>query len=226
MLCPDLLFSHNHLNAKLIVFSQVPLKNCPEEWQKNIKNTKSEIEFVEGTFSKNEIFSSGDVYLYPSRLDGIGLTLPEAISFGKPAITTNSPPMNEFVVDGYNGKLIDVMSYRGRPDGYYWAESIIDENDYLDKINYFLEHEHEIVKYSANCFEFSKQELDWGKNSEYLNAWIREVTKIEIQETELNSIIKSSGRYDRVNSPMPLQRLLLSAKGMVASLFKRYSLRR
>jgi glycosyltransferase involved in cell wall biosynthesis len=47
-----------------------------------------------------------DVCLAPTRWEGLGLPLYEAIAFGQPAITNDEPPMNEPIVDGVNGLLV------------------------------------------------------------------------------------------------------------------------
>jgi 1,2-diacylglycerol 3-alpha-glucosyltransferase len=50
--------------------------------------------------------ASCDVCLAPSRWEGLGLPLYEAIAFGMPAITNDAPPMNEAIRDGENGILV------------------------------------------------------------------------------------------------------------------------
>lgn len=55
------------------------------------------------------LYTEGDIYLYPSRFDGLGLSVPEATACGLPSITTNHPPMNEFVGEG-NGATVDITS--------------------------------------------------------------------------------------------------------------------
>ncbi|MDQ3760074.1 MAG: glycosyltransferase [Actinomycetota bacterium] len=47
-----------------------------------------------------------DVCLSPTRWEGLGLPLYEAIAFGQPAITNDNAPMNEAVLDGVNGYLV------------------------------------------------------------------------------------------------------------------------
>ena len=44
--------------------------------------------------------------LAPSRWEGLGLPLYEAIAFGMPAITNDAPPMNEAIHEGVNGVLV------------------------------------------------------------------------------------------------------------------------
>ena len=47
-----------------------------------------------------------DVCLSPTRWEGLGLPLYEAIAFGQPVITNDNEPMNEAVLDGVNGLLV------------------------------------------------------------------------------------------------------------------------
>ncbi|HYH60438.1 MAG TPA: glycosyltransferase [Solirubrobacterales bacterium] len=47
-----------------------------------------------------------DVCFSPTRWEGLGLPLYEAIAFGQPAITNDNAPMNEAVLDGVNGYLV------------------------------------------------------------------------------------------------------------------------
>ena len=52
------------------------------------------------------LFAGCDVCLGPSRWEGLGLFLYEAVAFEMPQITNDSPPMNEVVRDDVNGILI------------------------------------------------------------------------------------------------------------------------
>lgn len=52
------------------------------------------------------LFASCDVCLGPSRWEGLGLFLFEALAFGQPQITNDSAPMNEIVRDDQNGILV------------------------------------------------------------------------------------------------------------------------
>jgi 1,2-diacylglycerol 3-alpha-glucosyltransferase len=52
------------------------------------------------------LFASADVCVAPSRWEGLGLHLYEAMALGLPVITNDAPPMNEVIVDGSNGLLV------------------------------------------------------------------------------------------------------------------------
>jgi glycosyltransferase involved in cell wall biosynthesis len=53
-----------------------------------------------------QLFADSDVCLAPSRWEGLGVHLYEALAFGMPIITNDAPPMNELVEDGFNGLLV------------------------------------------------------------------------------------------------------------------------
>ncbi len=53
-----------------------------------------------------QLFASADVCLAPSRWEGLGLHLYEAMGLGLPVLTNDNPPMNEVIVDGENGVLV------------------------------------------------------------------------------------------------------------------------
>jgi glycosyltransferase involved in cell wall biosynthesis len=50
--------------------------------------------------------AANDVSISPSRWEGLGLPLYEAVAFGMPTITNDDPPMNEVIADGENGLLV------------------------------------------------------------------------------------------------------------------------
>jgi len=53
------------------------------------------------------LYYNCDAVLLPSKWETIGLPILEALAAGKPVITSNAPPMNEFVVEGTNGYLVN-----------------------------------------------------------------------------------------------------------------------
>lgn len=146
----------------LKVFSQVPANRMRPKWRDAL-SADSRVELVVGTFDPFP-FTEGDVYLYPSRLDGIGLSLPEAVGSGLAAIVTNAAPMNEFVINNYNGVLVEVTKCLGRWDGYYWAESVCDSDSLSNAMQRYLDDSQLLETHKRNARTFAVDHLEWSKN--------------------------------------------------------------
>jgi glycosyltransferase involved in cell wall biosynthesis len=54
-----------------------------------------------------------DVYVVPSRLEGFGLTILEAMAAGKPVVATNVGAITEIMKDGENGISVELMEING-----------------------------------------------------------------------------------------------------------------
>ena len=180
-------FNKLDYEALLIIHAQVPSIKFGKEINEII-NYNKKIKYIEKTVSAPGLYYLGDIYVYPSRLEGLGLTIMEALSSGLPVITTDSPPMNEFVIDGVTGKLIDVEKYLGREDGYYWAESICNEQSLIDKLLYCINQKKEIAEWKQNAREFAVKELNWKENSKKL---LEVIQYIEHNPNKLDNIKKN-----------------------------------
>jgi len=63
-----------------------------------------------------ELYSTADIFVFPSLLEGFGMALVEAASFGMPIVTTNAGAIPYLIKDGVNGLLVppgDVKSLAG-----------------------------------------------------------------------------------------------------------------
>lgn len=160
--------------SRLVIHSQVPIAKYGKDIQEIVESDER-IEFLQKTVPAPGLYYLGDIYVYPSKLEGIGLSVSEALSCGLPVITTDTAPMNEFVTPGYNGNLIKVTAYIKRSDNYYWPESVIDERDLVCKMqNYIDRHDLiDIQKYNAR--ESAINYFDWSKNSGQLCEYIKKV---------------------------------------------------
>lgn len=114
-------FKKMRTEARLVLHAQRPPSDFPE--LKALIDGHPRIAYIHREVPPPGLYHMGDIYLYPSRLDGIGLSLPEALASGLPALTTDEAPMNEFVSDHINGYLIEVEAHHKRADGYYWKQA-------------------------------------------------------------------------------------------------------
>jgi glycosyltransferase involved in cell wall biosynthesis len=73
------------------------------------------------------LYNLCDIFLFPSRLEGFGLSVAEAMACGKPVVATNGSSLPELVVDGKGGFLCGMNNVR----------------DFADRIQYLAEQEQE-----------------------------------------------------------------------------------
>ena len=63
-----------------------------------------------------DLYRNGKIYVAPSRREGLGLPILEAMACGLPVITTNAPPMNEWFPKDYS-LLVKVQCQSDLPYG-------------------------------------------------------------------------------------------------------------
>jgi glycosyltransferase involved in cell wall biosynthesis len=127
------------------------------------------LKVINETVSAPGLYHLGDVYVYPSRLDGIGLTIAEALSCGLPAIVTDQQPMNEFVEDYVSGRLVKIEKEQFRSDNYFWPQSIVEVEDLASKMEFYVKKKHDLPFLKQKSRDYACQYLDWKKNSQYLS---------------------------------------------------------
>ena len=118
------LCTNQSIEAQFLIHSQVDIHSCFPDLKDKITylEERNLLKIILKTVAAPGLYHLGDVYVYPSRLDGIGLTLAEAAACGLPAIATDTQPMTEFLVPGASWK-IPVESTYYRDDNYYWPMS-------------------------------------------------------------------------------------------------------
>jgi len=184
----------NRKDSKLIIHSQASLVDCFPSLSQVISEMLEDgtLEIVEKTVSAPGLYSMGDVYIYPSRLDGIGLTLMEAISSGLAIITTDNAPMNEFVDKSF-GDVCGVEYYYCRQDAYYWPISVVSVSQLASLIDRYIDEKDRVTEMKHKAREYATATLDFSKNCRELSNIIRN-TQIHKLETNLEIKIK---KYDR-----------------------------
>jgi glycosyltransferase involved in cell wall biosynthesis len=146
-------------------------------------------------------------------LDGIGLTLPEALASGLPAITTASPPMTEFVEDGINGRTVRVERIACRHDGYLWPETLVDVHDLARVMQDYVDNPELVSQHGLRARERAVQSLNWKRNSARLSEIVGSQSKlVDLNAQEFSHLLSNARRYDRVRQPTPMQQCLLGLK--------------
>lgn len=206
-------------DCELIVHSQCALSECPDVWQVLIAQDRR-ITFIDTTVPPPGLYTLGTVYVYPSRLDGIGLTLPEALASGLPAITTDSAPMSEFVEDGVNGRLVRVAKTVCRHDGYYWPETLVDVNSLISVMQSYVDRPESAAEHGRAAREVALKTLNWQVNSIGLNEWLPTRQKlVTLSSPGIPALARAARRYDFLRQPTPVQQCALGARRYLRSLF-------
>lgn len=175
---------------KLVLHSQIDLKSFfNEEINLAINNLEKEgkLEIITKTVTAPGLYHMGDVYIYPSRLEGIGLTLAEAEACGLVPVTTNNAPMNEFVNKDI-GYLIGVSKYYSREDGYYWPECLPDMESLKTIMIDICNDKEKVVKLKKANYQYSIENLNWKKNSKQIFDIIDSVKYTPLNEKIKNEI--------------------------------------
>lgn len=172
-------FSALPTSAHLVIHSQGPLANKIPNLATLKKLLEQErLTLYEQTVTAPGLYHLGDVYVYPSRLEGIGLTIAEALACGLPVITTDSPPMNEFVQHGINGRLVSVNRHIARSDGYYWPQSIVNVDSLIKEMSFYVGQADNLPTMKRQAREYAVQNLDWNKNHSTLLDFVRDVKRL------------------------------------------------
>ena len=163
---------------------------------KNINNPeKYGITVIEKTVSAPGLYYMGDVYVYPTTLDGLGLTMYEALASGMPVITTDCAPMNE-VITKEVGQLVKVDEYRCRWDAYYWPLAFVNENSLIAAMNYYVENKKDLLQYRDVARKTAENLWDWDSRIELVSDAFTNSEVKEVNLEQLKNRIKTQSKKE------------------------------
>jgi len=153
-------------DCRLVIHTQIPIVEQFPSLSDKIRELTAagHLEIIHKTIGAPGLYHLGDVYVYPSRLEGIGLTIAEALSSGLPVILPDNPPMNEFVEEGKNGRLARVSRLHSRWDGYYWPLCITDAGHLAEIMADMASDREKLEKMKLAARSYALEHLDWSKN--------------------------------------------------------------
>lgn len=163
-------FRQIKIKCKLIIHTQVSIEERFPELAQSINDLQvsGNLVIIQKTIPAPGLFHLGDVYVYPSRLEGIGLTIAEALASGLPVVVPDYPPMNEFVAEEKAGFLIKVDRLHARNDGYYWPLCTIDINDLTAILEQITSQPNLVKQMQVNTRKYAEEKLNWKNNKEII----------------------------------------------------------
>ena len=181
---------------KLIIHSQGNLfKLLPNQLEKLTALTEDgKVEIIEKTVEAPGLYHLGDVYVYPTRLEGIGLTIAEAISCGLPTIVPNNSPMIEFVSDE-TCKKVSIENYKTRHDNYYWEMGEVSIDELKKAMEFYIDNKSNIKVLAEKTRNFALENLDWNKNAANLPDYFR---NMKYNSVEKNLILKAESNDKKI----------------------------
>jgi 1,2-diacylglycerol 3-alpha-glucosyltransferase len=157
---------------------------------------EGKLRIIEATVPAPGCYHLGDVYVYPSRLDGIGLTIAEALSCGLPVIVPDTPPMNEFVGET-NGQKVAIGKLYSRSDGYYWPQCEVDLFSLIQKMQWYIDRQDHLALFKKQARDYAEAKLDWGKHRKAVIEIFKEMRPIA--QCDTNDIIAFENKRAKNN---------------------------
>jgi glycosyltransferase involved in cell wall biosynthesis len=214
-------------SARLVVHAQERLAGRLPEYGPRIAEwvKAGRLELHERSVHAPGLYHLGDVYVYPTRLEGIGLTIAEALACGLPVIVPDSPPMTEFLA-GEAGRAVAVARYQPRADGYYWPQCFVDSEDLVHQMAWYCDHAERLGELKRAARAHAEDHLDWRRNVEGLGAILERSEPLQgvpRADARRAALAFERSRVDlRLFFPL-LGRLLLKTADLVRPLSSRYS---
>lgn len=179
-------------NTKLIIHTQVSIDNLIGK--KGAE--KFNIEVIKKEVPPPGLYNLGDVYVYPTTLDGLGLTIYEALASGLPVIATDVAPMNE-ITTKENGKLVKVSSFRARKDAYYWPLAFVDEDSLIEAMQFYVDNRDEMDVYRDQARKYAEEKLNIFDRSEEVLSIFENAKVIDRDINRISVLLRNSKRQHR-----------------------------
>jgi len=130
-----------------------------------------------------DLYRLGDVCVYPTRHEGLGLTIAEALASGLPLIVSDAPPVNEHA-DGRVVRTVPIRRHYARSDGDYWPQVLVDVDTLTCAMQEVLDHPEQLPALKRDARKLAEQKLDWAANASTLPDFFASARKIKSPRKE------------------------------------------
>jgi len=213
-------FGRMERKARLVIHAQRPLS---EPLMRQV--AEQSVELRTGDVAAPGLYHLGDVYVYPTRLEGLGLTVPEALACGLPAIVPDCPPMSEHVPDSA-GCRVRIERYQPRGDGYYWPQCLVDVDALRAAMERYAERPAELEPLRRAARDHAERRLDWKLHARELPAILEAAAPPE--EASRRAARAAALQFEKQRADLRLfypwaSRLLMRSADFLRPLASRYS---
>jgi glycosyltransferase involved in cell wall biosynthesis len=151
--------SESYKNAHLLVIGKGPLEGMVREYQKSAERIYH-ISYVKDRKDLPKYYGSADVFAFPTRLEGFGLTVGEAMACGTPVVTTDAKGVRD-VVDDKTGFRVPVN----------------DVKQFSEKLETLLEDEPLRRKMGRNCVSRIRDNFSWETSADEAESFMKQLVK-------------------------------------------------
>ena len=128
------------------------------------KHKNCELSFITADNTSGGLFNLGDVYVYPTTKEGVGLTITESMCTGMPVITSNYPTMNEWINDEYEGRLINISKVK--KSSMPMDKVLIDTEHLAEIMIDYIENPDKVTEHSINARKRVENDFNWDDRDE------------------------------------------------------------
>jgi len=132
-----------------------PIKLIIRSQSLDIKCDDPRVEIRKGEFKHEELYSEGDVFIFPEKFNGLSLPIQEAFASGMPIMSSNRFPFNTWLP---NELLIPVKGYKKETIAVEFDCAIIEPKDIAKTIDRW---------YNKDITKYSLMGISWGDT----NCW-------------------------------------------------------
>jgi glycosyltransferase involved in cell wall biosynthesis len=192
--------------TELVIHSQVPLdtglrsRDTPRMHAALRRiEARGRLQQVQGTVGAPGLYHTGDVYAYPSRLDGIGLTVAEALAAGMPIIVPDDGPMNEFLPSA-GSHAVPVARFFARSDGYYWPQNEVDVDQLASALVATAQARDRLDEHSAISRDHAVKHLNWEDRAPAISQAFETARRLEVSEDQVEAALRlHTTRFPGIN---------------------------